>query len=331
MRSGTSRGFRFFPEAGVTGDEKKLVLRAARRALRVEMPRRVAAVEAAPDSAFRLSPDHEIIWDGEPIARLRPGRTVLRPQIEILDSEFLDGAQRERLRARLQRLIDAAVEADLAPLFAAVRGAAEHAELRGPLHRLIEGLGIIAGNEMEMGPGLRRRLKAIGVKAGRFALFLPALLKPRARAMRARLWAVPNNVPVPMMPDASRVSFAPPPDWPDGFPEAMGWLQAGPILVRLDVAEQIAAELAWASRRGAVAIPPGLASRLSVGPELLPVVLRRLGFRIAPGATLPPDMYGPPAPAMLASIRRRRAPAPARSWTTAPPGGPFAALATLKL
>ena len=34
------------------GDEKKLVLRAARRALREEMPRRVAALEAAPDNAL---------------------------------------------------------------------------------------------------------------------------------------------------------------------------------------------------------------------------------------------------------------------------------------
>ena len=39
--------------ADAVGDEKKLVLRAARRALREEMPRRVAALEAAPDSRLR--------------------------------------------------------------------------------------------------------------------------------------------------------------------------------------------------------------------------------------------------------------------------------------
>ena len=40
------------------GDEKKLVLRAARRALRAEMPRRVAVLEGAPDEAFALTADH---------------------------------------------------------------------------------------------------------------------------------------------------------------------------------------------------------------------------------------------------------------------------------
>ena len=39
---GHVRGFAFFPDPLAEGEEKKLVLRAARRALRDEMPRRVA-------------------------------------------------------------------------------------------------------------------------------------------------------------------------------------------------------------------------------------------------------------------------------------------------
>ena len=51
-------GFSFLPDPDAVGDEKKLVLRAARRALREEMPRRVALLEAAPDTALALTPDH---------------------------------------------------------------------------------------------------------------------------------------------------------------------------------------------------------------------------------------------------------------------------------
>ena len=46
-------GFSFFPDPTAVGDEKKLVLRAARRALREEMPRRVALVEAAAGRRLR--------------------------------------------------------------------------------------------------------------------------------------------------------------------------------------------------------------------------------------------------------------------------------------
>jgi hypothetical protein len=62
---------------------------------------------------------------------------------------------------------------------------------------------------------------------------------------------------------------------------------------------------------------------------LLPIILRCLGFRIVPGGGLAPEMFGPPAPAMLAPIRRRRVVAAPPSRVVEP-RGPFAALAALK-
>jgi ATP-dependent RNA helicase SUPV3L1/SUV3 len=322
-------GFSFFPDPAAVGDEKKMVLRAARRALREEMPRRVAMVEAAPDGAFSLADDHSVVWDEVPIARLRRGTSALRPRIQVLDSEFLDGSQRERLRIRLQRFLDDRLNIDLAPLRAAAEKGSRQPEFRGLLHRLTEALGLIATDEGDtLSPPSRAALKAIGVKAGRFALFLPALLKPRAAAMRAKLWGLQHDHSVPGLPSPDLVSLPHQPDWPAGFADAMGWLEAGPVLLRLDIAERVAAELAWATRRGATALPAGLESRFSVKSAVLPVILRRLGFRIVPAGGLAAAEYGPPAPAMILPLRRRRQPAvpvPANR-----PHGPFAVLAALK-
>ncbi len=63
-------GFSFFPDPAAVGDEKKLVLRAARRALREEMPRRVALVEA--DAGRRLHLGRRSIGD---VGR-RPDRPI---------------------------------------------------------------------------------------------------------------------------------------------------------------------------------------------------------------------------------------------------------------
>jgi len=322
-------GFSFFPDPAAQGDEKRLVLRAARRALRAEMPRRVALLEAAQDVAFQLTDEHAVLWDAVPLARLQPGTSALRPRLQVLDSEFLDGAQRERLRLRIQGFVDERIRADLAPLHAAAQRAAEEACLRGPLHRLTEALGLIPGDENEiMSPQQRARLKAAGVRVGRFALFMPALLKPRPAAMRARLWTLQHGLPMLALPPPGSVSLPRQADWPAGFAEAMGWLDAGPVLLRLDIAERVAGELAWATRRGSTALSAGLASRFSLRPELLPVILRRLGFRIVPAGGLAADEYGPPAPAMIAPLRRRRA---AISHVAAHrPHGAFAALAVLK-
>ncbi|MBN8908349.1 MAG: DNA helicase, partial [Rhodospirillales bacterium] len=150
------------------------------------MPRRVAELEAAPDTALTWTEAQRLTWEGAPVARLVRGGSALRPRVQVLDSEFLDGAQRERLRTRLQAFVDERIRDDLAPLFAAADAASTVSALRGPLHRLTEALGLVPGvDEETLAPALRTALRGMGVRSGRFALFLPALLKPRAAAMRA--------------------------------------------------------------------------------------------------------------------------------------------------
>ena len=328
---GVLEGFGFAPDPEAEGDEKKLVLRAARRALREEMPRRVAVVETAPDAEFSVTTTHRIVWDGAPVARIVGGDTALTPRVQILDSEFLDGAQRERLRVRLQKFLDEQIRTDLAPLFSAVEAAERIPGARGPLHRLREALGLVAGvHEETLAPDLRVKLKAIGVRSGRFALFLPALMKPHAARMRARLWAIRHGFAVPALPGPGAVSLPSVTDWPPGFATAMGWVEAGPVLLRVDIAERVAGELGYAARRGATPLPPGLASRFAVKADMLPAVLRSLGFRVMPGGGLGPEEYGPPAPPMVVPLRRRRIVVAEELAPAQVPHGPFAALAALK-
>jgi ATP-dependent RNA helicase SUPV3L1/SUV3 len=110
----------------------------------------------------------------------------------------------------------------------------------------------------------------------------------------------------------------------------MGWLEAGPALIRIDIAERVAAELAWSARAGAIAVPSDLASRLSVRADMLPAVLRGLGFRLLPSVALQPDCYGPPTPPMLTASRGRRMRQDLASASATPREGPFAALAALR-
>jgi ATP-dependent RNA helicase SUPV3L1/SUV3 len=329
---GHIEGFGFIPDPLAVGDEKKLVLRAARRALRAEMPRRVAMLEAAPAEAFTLTDDHRLMWEGAPVARLVRDAVPLRPRVQVLDSEFLDGVERERVRARLQSWVDLQIRTDLAPLFAAETLARSDASLRGPVHRLTESLGLIPGvDEPTLTAELRPRLRAMGVRSGRFALFMPALMKARPAAMRARLWAVHRGVPMPALPNAALVSVpAHQPDWPAGFAAMAGWVEAGPILLRLDIAEKVAGELAYRSRRGPAALSSGLASRFAIKPDMLPAVLRQLGFRVLPAAALVGDQQGPPAPPMVIPLRRRRPLAPQSVAPVTGAGGPFAVLAALR-
>ncbi len=338
---GHLRGLDFEPDVTVAGDDRRLVLRAARRALRTEMPRRVASLVASPDSDFAV--DHAaqtILWSGTLVARLRPGRQVLVPNIEPRQNEHLDGPERERIRARLARFLATRIEFELAPLFAAERAAERDPGHRGLLHRLREAAGHIDAVEtldpLYLDAGARAALKPLGVRAGRFALFMPALIKPRAMAWRALLLAVRDGQPTPPLPAPGLVSIPRPAD-PAAIASLarLGWFDAGPALVRLDIAERIAAELAYATRKRPASLPPGLLNRLNIRAEMLAPVLRALGVRLVGPATLADGVFGPPAPPMIFSPPRR--PSQAASAHQGPPNpapirpdSPFAALASLR-
>ncbi|SDD46513.1 ATP-dependent RNA helicase SUPV3L1/SUV3 [Belnapia rosea] len=320
---GRIEGFLFHPEAEAeTEEQKKLILRAARRALKEEMPRRVAALEVAKDDAFVLTPAHRISWNNgasiADVARLRPGSEPGKPLVEPLPSEFLDGAQRERVRARLAKFIEGLVAKELGILSTIETKAEAEGALRGPAFLLREQLGLaLGGTEGNIGPDLRQKLKAIGVRAGRFALFVPEALKPRAMALRAQLWAMSRNIETPGLPAPGLValqrrdpaaegeSAAAPvwASWPPGFAETIGWIEAGPVLLRLDVAERIAAELGYLTRRAPAPPPPDLASRLGVKADTLGVTLTALGFRLIEPVPLEEGQYGPPTPLRIAQPR----------------------------
>lgn len=321
---GRVHGFHFEPDPEATKEEeRRLVLRAARRALREEMPRRLAALEIAKDEAFSLTPQHRVLWDGAEVARLRPGPEPLKPHVDPIASEFLDNAQRERVRLRLTAWLEGVVKRELGTLAAVEAKAAEDNTLRGPAYRLREGMGLVPGaTERDVPAELRSRLKAIGIRAGRYALYLPEVLKPRAMTLRAQFWALRHHLPTPALPNPGLVSVTlpetpqpppedpqaprPPESWPPGFAAAMGWLQAGHVLLRLDVVERVAGELGYVTRRAPAPVPDGLASRLGIKGDVLDMVLTAMGFRLMPAVAMEEGAFGPPVPARIGVLRPER-------------------------
>ncbi|MDD2796263.1 helicase-related protein [Acidocella sp.] len=325
---GRVEGFNFHPDPATQGQEKKFLLRAARRALGQELPRRILRCETAADEAFSLTDDRQVVWEGAKIARLKRSENLLKPEVEIWHSEFLDGLARERLRARISAFVAAEVEKRLGALLVAMKD--PPSELRGVMYRLGEASGVMEAENVAQ--DLRPALKKLGVEAGRFAFFMPAVLKPGSAKLRALLWGVAHERNPPPLPAAGLVSAPMPGNWGADFALSMGWLPAGPVMVRLDVAEKLVREMHYLVRKHPVFLPPNLGSRMGLKPDQLAPVLNALGFRIIPAQVLGEKKYGPAAPAMLA--RRKMEPKP-----VAPPppppvpvseDNPFAALAALR-
>jgi ATP-dependent RNA helicase SUPV3L1/SUV3 len=280
LRAGVLDGFRFRPDRDVR-DSSRGLLAAANRALSGLVRERVEALEREDGSSLALGPGAEILWRGAAVARLVAGESALQPQVDVLASELLDPLLRERLRRRLAGWLESLLRSVLPQLFV-LRDAAPPGVVRGLAFALVEGLGAVSRRSVAQQVGAltpedRRALARLGVTVGRLSVFLPALLRPEAARLRARLFAVRQGRPAASGPDGAP-SVPNDPRQPAGFYLARGYLTAGPRAVRLDRLERAAAVAARLSRAGPFVPPRELLSILGCRPEEVPAVLTAIGF-----------------------------------------------------
>ena len=296
---GRIEGFRFVAEANPDsgspqrGAAEKAIAGAVTRALRGEVAARVRVFEQAADSAFTFGSGGAILWHGAEVARLQPGPTPFAPQVAVIPSELLEGGEKERIRRRLAVWVKDTVQHIFAPLFAA-HEAAPSGPVRGLVFQLAEGFGVLprakAAAQIEaLTREDRRTLARRGIVIGRASVFMPALLKPQALALRAQLWAAERGLTAPpTLPPAGRtwVRRQDPDPVLAEFLESLGYRVLGSIAVRVDALERIAAR-AWAlAKTGPFTPPADLPDLAGCGLNELAAVLAALGFeRIPLGAT----------------------------------------------
>ncbi|MCB2102873.1 MAG: hypothetical protein KDE22_18495, partial [Rhodobacterales bacterium] len=317
---GRLTGFRFMPDTSDGGDATKVVTGAAHRALVGEITQRVARLERGPDATIALGDSGTVLWHQEPIARLAPGDDLLKPGVEVLDSDLLDPALKDRIRVRLSGWAEARVKSVMEPLVL-LRDAELPAPARGLAFRLVESLGSLprrqCAEQIEaLGRTDRTALRELGVRIGRETVYLPALIKPAAAALRAVLWCQRHNDGVLLPPPPpGRVSVTADEALPRGFYDAVGYRKAGTLAVRIDILERLAA-MAWsAAREGPFLAGPDFLSLAGCGADDMKGVLRFLGYQAKEMKKRPP---APEAPAPEALVPE--APAPEAQAPEAPAG-----------
>lgn len=316
-------GFRFALEAGMTPEDARQAMAAARRALKDEITRRVRAVETAEDGDFTLRPDGTVAWKDAVVARLVPGPGPLTPGFAGFHEDLLEPAERERIHRRLKRRTETEIAAVLAPLLK-LREADLSGPARGLAFQLTEALGALPRPPLDaLVNGLRRHdrlvLGGLGVVLGSSYVHLPALLKPRATALKALLWAVWKGLPLPPpVPPAGRVSVVAEAGVPAAFWEAIGFPRTGPRAIRIDIRERFERRLHAEHKGGTLQATPALAASIGATPDDLPDVMEALGWK--------PVIAGD-GETIVWRRKGKKGPKPPRP---PPPDGPFAGLRALE-
>lgn len=298
---GELEGLRFTLDAEVAPEDQKAVMTAARKALKDEIAARLARIDTAEDKEFTLRDDGILLWDGAELGRLTPGPSVLKPQVRVLHDDLLDAPQRDRVKERLTKWLEAHVADRLGALVRLeteeqVEGQPFAGAARGIAFQVAEALGGLPRARLEsmiqtLTKEQRRQLASLGVRLGFSHVFLPALAKPKAVALRAILWAVKHGEALPVaVPPGGRVSV-PEGELPAAMLEAVGYPKVGPRAIRVDMLDRLEKEMATRAKAGPVTKVADLTQLIGCTMDELTGVLAALGWK---PMTMPAP---PPAPA----------------------------------
>ncbi|MFP4314367.1 MAG: helicase, partial [Alphaproteobacteria bacterium] len=286
--------FRFIPIEGAAGADYKAVMNAARNALNTEVKRRLNMILTAKPEQFTLKETGEILWQqkfgsplpGEPVARLKKSDHPLKPDMELIDCDLLEGTDKEQVSSHLKNWLNEHIKVVLEPLVNLedqkyIQGAA-----RGIAYQVYENMGIVPREKLEdlikdLTTEDRAALRASKIKMGPILVFLPALNKPAAVRLRALLWAlfrertlpveVPNDGIVSVKIDKKSVDRH--------FYQSIGYPVFGSRAIRIDMLDRVISAVYDSAEKGKFQAQHKMAEWLGCPIEDLYDVLQAMGHK----------------------------------------------------
>jgi len=196
---GELKGLKFIIELSskTLETDVKSIKKAARKGIKDELDKRVN--EIVNHKEISIDQNSKIIWKNNPIARLKKGHNYLSPEIEVIADESILLESKNKLEKFLKDWVSNYINEILFDLINLTKQKTNNQYLRALIFQLYEKNGVIKRNESDQIVKLipaeeRKKLWSMGIKIGRYHIYLPKMLKPKAVEFRISLWKLFYNI-----------------------------------------------------------------------------------------------------------------------------------------
>ncbi|MBD1145416.1 helicase [Pelagibacterales bacterium SAG-MED34] len=188
----------------------KSLKKAARQNVVPEIIKRITQI--IDTGLIELKDDFKIYWNNNQIAKLIPGSDYLNPQIQIIIDEMIENTEKSRLNFYLQSWINGKIETELQSLIDLKNVKDNNSELRALAYHLYENNGVVKRDGVinylnKLNQDERKKLRNLGVKFGRYHVFLFKLFKPSSVSLRILLWKNFNEKNFDFLPPTFGLNF----------------------------------------------------------------------------------------------------------------------------
>ena len=176
---------------GALDTDIKSLKKAARKTVGPEILNRIEQIKRT--GLVELKDDFKIYWERYPIANLSPGKDYLNPELSLVIDDMVESSDQLQLSNYLMNWLNNKIKDDLKSLIDLKQIKINNPSIRALAYQLYENNGVIKRENVKdylkkLGQDERKILRSMGVKFGRYHIFLFKLFKPNAVSLRIALW-----------------------------------------------------------------------------------------------------------------------------------------------
>ena len=209
---GDLKGLRFEIDlkAGALETDIKSLKKAARQTVGPELQKRIQSI--IDTGLIEIKDDFKIYWKNFPIAKLIAGKDYLNPDIFLIVDDILENDDKQKLSEFIGNWIKEKIKLILKSLIDLKNLKESNSSIKALAYQLYENNGVIKREVVaeylkKLGQDERKILRDLGVKFGRYHVFLFRLLKPEAVSLRTLLWKNFNQKNLNLTPPTFGLNF----------------------------------------------------------------------------------------------------------------------------
>ena len=241
---GEIKGLKFLVEvtSKTLDTDIKSIKKAARKGVKEELDKRVDTITN--NQKITFDKKGNFIWESYPIGRIKKGHDYLNPEIESIADESLNLETKYKLEEFLKTWFKKYINEVLGDLINLTKQELKNQYLRALVFQLYEKNGVIKRDEIDSIVKLipaeeRKKLWGMGIKIGRYHIYLPKMLKPKAVEFRISLWKVFHNLDSKEDIPKSGLNFINSSKYEKNFLLLCGFEKFKEYFVRIDILEKL--------------------------------------------------------------------------------------------
>ncbi|MDA9085148.1 helicase-related protein, partial [Candidatus Pelagibacter sp.] len=180
---GNLKGLRFEMDlkVGALETDIKSLKKAARQTVGPELQKRIQSI--IDTGLIEIKDDFKIYWKNFPIAKLEAGKDYLKPELFLIVDDILENNDKQKLSEFIEKWIKEKINFVLKSLIDLKNLKESNSSIKALAYQLYENNGVVKRESVtdylkKLGQDERKILRDLGVKFGRYHVFLFRLLKP---------------------------------------------------------------------------------------------------------------------------------------------------------